>query len=331
MNSNTTLKKISQALNISISTVSRALKNHPDISERTKQKVCDLAQTLEYEPNANAVSLRTNNSKLFGLIVPTVSNYFYESLIASIEEECRGNGYSVLILQSGDDPAIEINNLKICRQNRITGLFACITPHTKDIQNFLKLKEVNIPLIFFDKVPDIEKCNKVCMSDSLAAELAANFLIKKNKKKIFALFGDINLSITRKRSTAFNDVFNKNNLKIKLMIDYAHSAEEARTKTFNELKKPSKPDAIFCMSDEILTGVMKAIQELNLKIPSDISVLAISNGLVPKLYFPEITYVETSGYKLGKLAFTCMAACLSNNSVTQELFVEAVLVEGGSV
>src|SRR5882672_9153546 len=101
MRHDTTLKKISQILDISISTVSRALKNHPDISEKTKQKVLDLANTLEYEPNAYAINLRTNNGKIFGLIVPSVSYFFYDTFISSIEEECKKNGYSLMILQSG--------------------------------------------------------------------------------------------------------------------------------------------------------------------------------------------------------------------------------------
>src|ERR1035437_9963436 len=115
----TTLKKISQVLGLSISTVSRALKNHPDISEKTKTKVIDLASTLEYEPNANAINLRTSKSKIFGLIVPYISNFFYDSFISAVEEEIRSHGYSLMILQSGDDPAIEMENLKLCRQNRV--------------------------------------------------------------------------------------------------------------------------------------------------------------------------------------------------------------------
>src|SRR5258708_607502 len=116
---NTTLKKISEILGLSISTISRALKDHPDISDRTKQRVVELATTLDYEPNANAINLRTSHSKLFGVIVPSISNWFYNSFIASVEEESRRNGYSLMILQSGDDPLIELTNLKLCRQNRV--------------------------------------------------------------------------------------------------------------------------------------------------------------------------------------------------------------------
>ena len=326
---NTTLKKISEILGLSISTISRALKDHPDISDKTKQRVVELATTLDYEPNANAINLRTSNSKLFGLIVPSISNSFYNSFIASVEEESRRNGYSLMILQSGDEPSIELTNLKLCRQNRITGLFVCISPETTSIEAFLKLKEIDVPVIFFDKVPDTNNCNKVCVADSLSATMAANAIVQKKKKKVLALFGNTHLLMTKKRLEAFTETINEKLNKIKLLTAHALSTTEAEEQTIKFLKE--KPDTIFCMSDEILMGVMKAIQKKNLKVPEDISVITISNGEIPKLYFPEITYVETSGLKLGKLAFSSMMACLGGSTFIQELTIESLLVEGGSL
>jgi len=331
MSHNTTLKKISQILDISISTVSRALKNHPDISEKTKQKVVELADALEYEPNAYAINLRTNNSKLFGLIVPGISYYFYDTFISSMEEECRKNDYSLMILQSGDDIDTEAANVKICKHNRVTGVFACITPNTTDITPFLKLAESDIPLIFFDKVPAYENCNKVCTADAEAAKIAASLIIQKQKNKVLGFFGNKSLSITQKRLPAFTEVFHQPGVITKPEIDFALSFEEAYKKTMQYLSKKNKPDAIFCMSDEILIGVMKAIQQLQLKVPQEIAVIALSNGFMPKLYHPEVTYIETSGYKLAKLAFQRMVECLSGSNEVQELTIESVLVEGGSI
>jgi LacI family transcriptional regulator len=330
MANNTTLKKISQILDLSISTVSRALKNHPDISERTKQKVIELANTLEYEPNAYAINLRTNNSKIFALIVPTISHYFYDTFISSIEEECKKNGYTLMVLQSGDDTETEIENIKICRHNRVSGVFACITPNTTDIQPFLKLDDAGIPLIFFDKVPAYEACNKICVADAQATKTAVELIIEKKKKKVAGLFGNQKLSITQKRLQAFSNIF-QTTTATKSETAFALSFDEAYQKTLAYLNSKNKPDTFFCMSDEILAGVMKAIQELQLKIPTDISVIALSNGIIPKLYYPEITYVETSGYKLGKLAFTRMMACIAGSTFVQELTIESMLVEGGSI
>lgn len=326
---NITLKNISHLLELSISTVSRALKNHPDISEKTKVRVLELARTLDYEPNINAINLRTNTTRLFGLIVPSISNFFYDSFISSVEEECRKNSYSLMILQSGDDPAIEITSLKLCRQNRVSGLFACISSQTNEWEHYFKLRELKIPIIFFDKVPDIKNCNKACVADAASAAMAADAIVNKKKKKVLALFGDRRLLITQKRESAFIESMNEKAPATKVIVAYADSsaqAEHLATKYFQE-----KPDTVFCMSDEILTGAMIAIQKRGLKIPKDISVIAISNGFIPTLYYPKITYIETSGFKLGKLAFMSMLANLSGDTEVKELTTEALLVEGGSI
>jgi len=329
---NPTLKKIAETLGISVSTVSRALKKHPDISAATRQKVMDLAQTLDYEPNASAVQLRTRNSKLFGILVPSISNYFYESFIAAIEEAGRKNGYSIIILQSGNNPDIEQENLKLFRQNRISGLFACITPQTKDLAGFDKLQELETPVIFFDKVPTGHQVQTVCLADSAAGEMAATAIIRKKKKKVLALFGDRQLLITQKRMQSFTQTLTEKKNTITLQTAHTCSSEEARIQANRFLAdKSNRPDTIFCMSDEILIGVMKALQENDLRPPTAIAVIAISNGFIPKLFYPEITYVETSGTQLGELAFARMLQCIEGILSPEEIILASRLVEGGSL
>ena len=130
-------------LNLSISTVSRALKNHPDISVDTKIKVKELAAIVDYEPNTYAINLRTNSSKEFGVIIPAISNDFYQSFISSLEEEARLYGNTLIIMQSGEDPVIELENLKRCKQNRMAGVFVSITTKTVDILNFCQCGSVS--------------------------------------------------------------------------------------------------------------------------------------------------------------------------------------------
>lgn len=320
------MKKLSEMLGLSISTVSRALKDHPDISDKTKLRVRELANALDYEPNTNAIQLRTSKNNLFGLIVPFISNFFYDSFIASVEEECRKNNYSMLILQSGDDTAAEQESIKLCRQNRVAGLFACLTADTTDIESYKKLQNAGVPVIFFDKVPDDTTVIKVCMADAASATIAAVTILEKQKKKVLALFGNTGLSITKKREEAFEKTIDG---RIPTIIHHAGSSEEARQLTAAALKE--NPDTVFCMSDEILAGTMKAIQEAGLKIPADIAVIAISNGYLPKLYHPDITYVETSGHKLGKLAFESMMACMNGTATGKEVILDSVLVPGGSI
>lgn len=332
MRTKATLKNISQSLNLSISTVSRALKNHPDISEETKQKVMELATLLEYEPNTHAINLRTNRSKIFGLIVPVISNYFYHSFISSVEEEARKLGYSLLILQSGDDPMIELENLKLCRLNRVAGVFVSITSLTKDIKAFMKLDELDIPVIFFDKVPAFEACNKICLADAEAATLAAQALLAKNKKSVLAIYGNAELSITQKRQKAFAAALQQSATEIQLKECYASTPEEAENIVKEFCGQSNRPDTIFGMSDEVLTGIMRAVQKMKLSVPEQVSIISIcNNNFIPSLYEPTITYVETSGSDLGKLALKRMMDHLGGKTFVQELTVPSRLMEGGSL
>lgn len=331
MHTKITLKDISRNLNISISTVSRALKGHPDISEETREKVMRLASMMEYEPNTYAISLRTNRSNIFGVIVPEISNYFYHSFISALEEESRKIGYSLLILQSGNDPVQEAENIKLCRLNRVAGVFISVAVSSPDISKYQKLEETNVPVIFFDKVPAVDACNKVCLADEEAASLAASHLLQKGKKNILALFGSTSISITPKRKDAFLKTIGSAS-DIKVRSFHATTSEEARDITYEVLSSHDRPDALFTMSDEILTGSMKAIQQLRIRVPEETGVISISNDdFIPHLYEPEITYIETSGYKLGKLAFQRISDYMAGKKFYREMMLPARLVEGRSL
>lgn len=326
-----TLKKLSEVLGISISTVSRALKDHPDISENTKTRVKELAIALEYEPNNFAVQLRTRQSNVLGILVPTINNFFYDSFIAAVEEDARLHGYSVMIMQSMDKVQLETSNLHLFRKNMVMGLFASVSIETEDMTPFHKLKDAQIPVVFFDRIAETEGFHRVCLADAEAAKIAAETIIKKEKKRVLALFGHPNLSITKIRCASFKKTFEKRSPKTKLTIDYPEGIIESGRVALEALSARYKPDVIFCMGDLILIGVMNAVHKLKLKVPDDISIIGISNGLIPTMYDPKITYVETSGFKLGKLAFTQMLSCLKGDTIPEEVILESLLVEGGSL
>ena len=327
-----TLKKISQLLNISISTASRALKDHPDIADGTKQKVKELAEMLEYEPNPYAIQLSTSHSNIFVLSVPEVSNLFYTSFIDAVEDESRKFGYTLIILKTDDDSGIEAAHIKFCKKHRVAGLFACITPNTSNFELFQSLSRNNIPVVFFDRVSNNSNCNKVCFADETAATIAADAILKKNKKKVLAIFAEPSLSITQKRLKAFQKAFYQHPDAPKLNIYHTNHYEDPKEIIKQQLESADRPDTIFCMTDVILHSAMKAIKELHLSIPDDVAVITISNNdFFPKLYTPEITYVETSGYKLGVLALSAMMTCVKEDAPYQELYIDSYLVEGQSL
>ena len=331
MGSPATLKKISAQLNLSISTVSRALKNHPDISENTKRKVRELALLMEYEPNAYAVNLRTNKSRVLGLIVPVIANMFYDSVIAAVEEYARKKNYSVIILQSGDDPLQEAENLKLCKLNRVDGVLISQVSDSQSEKLYTRLQENGIPVLFFDKVPESLQFDTVCMADDEAATIAAHTILKYNKKNILALFGNPDLSITRKRKEAFLRTLEKEKDKPRVEIHYCNSSEEAQKLIAGFIKKTTSHDLLFCMSDELLIGAMKAINHSDIRVPQDISILSISNGFIPGLFKPEITYIETSGYELGKLAIKRMLELMEQKTAPRSISLPARLVPGASL
>jgi LacI family transcriptional regulator len=326
-----TLKKLSEALGISISTVSRALKDHPDISAATKLKVKELAAAMEYEPNSYAVQLRTRQSNVLGLLVPSIDNFFYDSFIAAVEDEARKFGYSVLIMQSRDNVEIETANLNIFRKNMAMGVFATVSIATEDMAPFHKLEDMKIPVIFFDRVPEEKGFHTVCLSDADAARLAAEAIIEKKKQNVLALFGHPHLSISRVRSKTFVDTIKQQLPSATIAVDFPEQPEPSTEIALRALQSANPPDVIFCMGDLILIGVMRAIHQLNLKVPEDVAVISISNGFIPTMYNPVITYVETSGYKLGKLSFSQMLGRLKGEDVSENVCVESMLVKGGSL
>ena len=331
MQQNSTLKQLSKILHISVSTVSRALKNHPDISEETKRKVRALAEKMEYEPNQHAIDLRNNTSYVLGILVPLLDDFFYESFAAAVEEDARKIGYAVIIMQSRENKDTEATNLKLLKSNRIAGVFVSNTGETDDISFFLKLNNAKVPVIFFDRVPDFDGCNKICFADKAAASIAAEALIAKKRKKVLAIFGHPKLSTSKKRFESFSETFKTKSPQTKIDHHFTLTMAEAKSVTAAALKNKQLPDAIFCMSDLILMGAMQAVHEKGLKVPGEIAIISISNGLIPTLYNPKVTYVETSGYKLGKLAFKRMMECLAGSSFIQELSIDSVLVAGESL
>ena len=242
---NTTLKLLAQQLQLSISTVSRALKDHPDISAATKAKVNALANSLDYEPNAYAIQLRTQNSKIFGVIVPAISNLFYDSFISAVEEESRKNGYALMILQSSNQVDIELDNLKIFRQNRVSGVFACLSGNAENLEIYQKMTEKEIPVVFFDIVPKDNKFTKVRMADERCATLAAEEIIKRNAKKVVAIFGEPNLSISQKRRNAFQHFMETYAPKVHCTYLNACSSAEAEELFRKQYSKTQKPDTVF--------------------------------------------------------------------------------------
>lgn len=311
-------------LNLSISTVSRALKDHPDISKHTIKRVKEISESLEYAPNANAIHLKTQNSRLFTVLVPSLSTFYYDSFIAGIEEECRKDNYTLMILQNADDIDIEKANLKLCRHNRVSGIFACMNPENEDFQEYYKVLDNNIPLLFYDKVPENVQFNKISIDDTEAGKLAASAIKKKKGKNVLAIFGNAKMSITNRRHIAFKEIMEQSNIAVTYV--HAHSSKEAEALACQYLEQ-KKIDSIMCMSDEILIGAMLGIQKLEHHFKKPINIVCMSEGFFPTIYYHDIAYVETSGYQLAKKAYETMHKIIKEKEAPKEFMVTPNIIE----
>jgi LacI family transcriptional regulator len=240
-------------------------------------------------------------------------------------------GYTLMILQSMNNPEIEQQNLRLCRHNKIAGLFVAISSKTENFEPFQKLERLNIPVVFFDKVPPDDIFNKVCLADEEAGMMAAQKLQPANPGFILAVLGSKQLSITQRRQKAFELYCKQHMPDTKLQVAYADNMDDAFAAVDAALQQKNRPDAIFSMSDEIMCGAIKAINHRNLKMPEDIRMITISNGFLPTLFSPEIAYVKTSGYDLGKLSFQRMKEILDGKKFVRENLLSCTFHPGGSL
>jgi DNA-binding LacI/PurR family transcriptional regulator len=298
--SRTTIKDIAKVLNINSSTVSRALKDHQDIGAKLKAKIKEVAEDLGYTPNQYAVNLRNGKSYTIGLIIPEISMYFFPSLIKSIEQIVHSKDYHLMVLHSNDELEREIENAKICTNVGVDGLLVSLTKETTDLVHFKKLVDNGVPIIFFDKtINTTDTLNVVKFGDMVAHKAVTHLLNCTPKpKKIYGIFGDHRLSITKDRVKGFEQALQENKIKLtNKMIGYANTSAEA-TALFKKMYA-DKPDAMFIMSDELLAGIAKAVKELKIQVPADVNLVSVSDGFLPNLLPFNIPYIHTSGYQLG--------------------------------
>ena len=298
----TTIKDIATIAGVSISTVSRALKDHPDIGPALREKIKSLAVELNYHPNMMAVQLRKQKSNIIGLIIPEANMFFFPSVIKGISEVIQKSGYKLLVLLSNDDIQQEIENLRICYENGVDGLLITLTNQTDKLDHLQELKEAGAPIVLLDKVLDNNDFDEVIINDSKATQVCVDYLISTGCRRILGLFGNRTLMITSKRLDGFNELIqSKNDLNIAAECHFVSNTFTA-WECVEKVYPTFRPDGIFAMSDEIIAGVIPALKRMKVSIPNDCSVIGISDGYLPKILDPEVTYLHHDGFNLGKMA-----------------------------
>ena len=298
-----TIKDIAQELGISPSTVSRALKNHPDIGKKTKEAVHELAKKYNYKPNAVALSLRSSKTHMIGVVIPNIVHYFFSSVISGIEHVCNDAGYNVMICQSDENEEREITSIQTLTSSRVDGILASVSKDTTDFSHYKELLENSIPLVCFDRaVPELNT-DKVIIDDVKGAFLATEHLIQKGCKKIIHLSAPMRLLIGQRRKEGYIKALQHYNIPVdESLIIKCDSRDEALKIMPRILESDINPDGVFAVNDLTATGVLKMVRKYGLNTPKDIKVVGFSDGFVANVTDPTLTTIDQHGFEMGKQA-----------------------------
>lgn len=311
--SQATIKDIAKILGISPSTVSRALKDHPDISQQTKDAVLSKAKELNYRPNAIALSLRNRKSNTIGIIIPQVVHYFFSTIISGIEEVAHREGYNVLICQSNESIEREIEIAYTLLSNRIDGVLVSITKETDNSDHLKELVEQGIPVVFFDRMIHDIKTDKVIVDDHDGAFKAVEHLLEKGRRRIVHFAGPQNRLIGLNRMNGYRHALEKYRIPIDDdLIIHCDNYDDALKLTPEVFSKPEPPDAIFAVNDITAIGAMKALRKLGINVPIDVSVVGFEDSLYAKIVDPELTTVLQPGFDMGTAAAELLFRRLKN-------------------
>jgi len=300
-----TLKQIAKELDVSISTVSKSLRNSLEIGEETRLKVQAFAKFYNYKPNNIALSLKNRKTKTIGIIIPEIVHHFFSTVINGIEQVANENGYSVIICLSDDSFDKEVLNMEMLANGSIDGFIMSLSKETQFKGDFHHISEVidqGMPVVMFDRVTNEILCDKVIIDDKLAAYEAVKSLIDKGRKKIALVTTVDYVSVGKLRTDGYikalldNDIPFNENLIIK--IEDVDTCEI----TIGKLLEDKAIDAVFAVNELFAVTIIKTANKIGLNVPKDLAVIAFTDGIISKYSTPTITTVSQSGIKMGNKA-----------------------------
>lgn len=301
-----TLKQIAEELGISITTVSKALKNYPDVSDRTRKLVRETASMLNYRPNSFAVNLRTKESKIIGLIIPEIMHHFFSSVVKSIVAEAEKKGYLVITLQSNESYELEKKQLDLLVNKRVDGILISLANETSNYKHLTQVIENETPLVMFDKIAKTVKCSKVIIDDRKAAFKATQHLIDIGCKRIAHFRGPLLPQNSIDRFLGYKQALIENNIPYDPTMVYLlndMSFEEGKNFAKQLLKDHKHVDGIFINTDLVAIGAITEFNNQGVRVPEQINVVGFSNWFMASVISPSLTTINQPGSKMGKKAF----------------------------
>ena len=317
-----TLKEIAQRLQVSVSTVSRALHNHHSIGIRTKTKVQKLAQELNYEPNQAAISFKQGKTMIIGVILPDLGEEFFSMAINGIEDVATKNNYTVLIGQSHDVTEREIKIVDTMRRQRVDGLLVSLSKTTRSYGHFEQLKKYKIPVVFFDRVPDLADAYTVsCNLENSSVELV-DWLFNRGHRSIGFMKDPDALIHSKQRLNGYYDGLKKHQLKID--NSFVVSTDLTKMKTQQAMQKllalKKRPTAVIAFNDYVALDAIKYTRSLGMKVNKDIFFVSYANlPITSYMDDPPIASVEQFPYQQAEKATTILLQLIHSKGMTENI------------
>lgn len=321
------LKDLAKELGVSISTVSRALKNSPEVGKEITDKVKALARKRNYRPNPFAMSLLKNSPRIIGIIVPDIVTHYYSSIISGINDIARKNGYSTIITSSYEQYEQEKQCLEDLINIRVEGIIACLSQETTDYSHFHVLLEQNVPLVFFDRICLKEKFSSVITDNVESAQRATNHFFETGSKRVAFIGGANHLEIVKQRKHGYLQALRENKIPIEKELVFCKkiSYETGYEGTRILLALTNPPDAILGMTDSLTFGAMKAIREWGLRIPEDIALIGYTDEMHSNYVDPPLTAMTHQTYKMGGTACKLLLRQIKGSNKVQQIIIPCIL------
>lgn len=328
-----TLKQIAKELDVSISTVSKSLRNSPEISEDTRQKVQAFAKLYNYRPNNIALSLKNKKTKTIGIIIPEIVHHFFATVISGIEQVANEKGYNVIVCLSNESFDKEVINMEVLATGSTDGFIMSLSKETqqkKDFHHILEVINQGMPVVMFDRVTNDVLCDKVIIDDQTAAYDAVDFLIGKGFKNIALVTTVDYVSVGKLRTEGYINALADHDVQVSEdMIVKIEDIDNCAAK-IERLLDEKRPDAIFAVNELFAVTSIKLATKMGIKVPEELSVIGFTDGIISQYSSPSITTVSQNGIKMGVRAAQILIDRLEmdeeNEQYTTEL-IETHLVE----
>lgn len=313
-----TIKTIAKELGVSTSTVSKALKDSHEISKDTKDKIQAYANLYNYKPNSLALQLRTQKTKVIGVILPKIVHHFFSTVIMGIEDGANKKGYNIMVCFSNESHQKEVETLKVLSNGSVDGLIVSIASETlenKDFKHFKDLVSEEIPLVLFDRVVDEILCDKVVVDDVGAGYKATRYLLDNGRKKIALITtpNHVNVGALRRQgyAKALIEAYIKKDKNLIVEIDEKRDLKEQLEQIFKE-----DIDGVFAVNEIYAANAMRIAKEKGLKVPEDISIIGFTDGLISEYSSPSITTIAQHGFTMGQQAVELLIERIENETDT---------------